>query len=757
MQATSATWRALAAAGTARLETVAVIDGTEYVAISAPAINRALTQDGLSVGNAVSASCQFSVLTDDSIPRAAKVVIRMRLSDGEKVSEWLPAGTFFVSHREKDAVTGLTALECYDAMLKANAAYSREGAWPRSMAEVAAEIAEALGVGLDPRTRLQKGDDFMVSLPEAGMTMREVLCGIASAQGGNWVVTQQNKLRLLTLGSTEDEAEALAVLGGVSAGAEQTITGLRVTGIGEERLIGTDGGLVLEIASPYATDGGLEWLSGRLIGSTYQPYALRAAIYDPAVELGDRVRSKDDVMSALYCENAMLGLAFRGDISAPEPGELADEYPYIGASDRLKQLYAQVQTLEATKADEADVAAAEDRANAAAQAYAAAAEESAKTAAQAYADNAEESAKTAARSYADAAKASANAVTRALDAALTQQEVFNRLTNDGETQGLYLKDGKLYINGSYIDAGTLDADLIRAGTIADESGENYWILDGDNSEFVTRKGVIGDFILEDGALQYGSLEVGGQGSYIGKAGVIYNVTLNTGSTSKVQIFAQGLDFYWNGALKTRLFQGAGGINLRCYDDSGAQTTPFQAYNADGIQGVYLRYDTRCTERLYVSKATTMYGGGTVIGDFSVSGTKSRRVSTSQYSDRLLYCYETPSPLFGDVGDGVIGEDGKCYVWLDAVFAGTISTSRYQVFLQRYGAGECHIAERRPACFVVAGTPGLAFGWELKAKQRDFDQRRLDGAEPPYTPTGTDYGALASQHITDLQKGRIEAA
>ena len=442
MRTTSAAWRALAATGTARLESVAVIDGTVYEAISAPAIHRALMQDGLSVGNAVSATCRFAVMTDDDIPRAAEVVVRMRLSDGETTSEWLPAGTFYVSHRERDAVTGLTTLECYDAMLKANAAYDRDGAWPRSMATVAAQIAQALGVEMDARTAIQSGNDFMVLLPEAGATMRDVLSGIASAHGGNWAMTPENRLRLVPLVSADavqaaqDAVDVVGVLGGVSAGETRAITGLRVTGVGDERLIGSDAGLVLEIDSPYVTDGGLAWLSGWLIGRYYQPFALRGAIYDPAAELGDCVRSRSDVASALYGESATLGLAFRGDIAAPEPEELADEYPYIGTPDRLKQLSAQVQALDQTKADGADVAAAEAR---------------------------------------------ANAVTQALDRALTQAEILSRLTNNGESQGIFLRDGRLYMNGTYVDTGTLNANLIRAGTISDDSGENYWILAGEES------------------------------------------------------------------------------------------------------------------------------------------------------------------------------------------------------------------------------------------------------------------------------------
>jgi hypothetical protein len=48
---------------------------------------------------------------------------------------------------------------------------------------------------------------------------------------------------------------------------------------------------------------------------------------------------------------------------------------------------------------------------------------------------------------------------------LNQQEVFNKLTNNGADQGLYLKDGKVYLNATFMQTGVLNADLIRAGRI----------------------------------------------------------------------------------------------------------------------------------------------------------------------------------------------------------------------------------------------------------------------------------------------------
>ena len=42
-----------------------------------------------------------------------------------------------------------------------------------------------------------------------------------------------------------------------------------------------------------------------------------------------------------------------------------------------------------------------------------------------------------------------------LNQLLTQEEIFNRLTDNGEAQGIYMQDGKLYINLTYARAGTL--------------------------------------------------------------------------------------------------------------------------------------------------------------------------------------------------------------------------------------------------------------------------------------------------------------
>lgn len=342
------------------LQSRVTINGTEYIDnITFPTISRTLMQNGLSIGGATSASCRFSILTQNTIPRAATVKVDMRLTDGTSTSEWLPAGTFFISRRTREAVTGLVTLECFDSMLKANAEYEATGNWPRAMSVIVPEIAATLGVEVDARTQIETGDAYMVSLPEQGTTINAILSGIASVHCGNWIITNEGKLRLVPVVSSDGAVntgalEVVGVVGALNVEATQTVTGLRVTTDDGDTIIGDDTGIVVDVNSPYINEDNVSDLRAKLIGQNYQGYAISQAIYDPAAEVGDYVRAGADneVMSVIYGETVTLGMAFRGDLTALAVEEISDEYPYIGASDSLSK---QIRRLSVVVADKATI------------------------------------------------------------------------------------------------------------------------------------------------------------------------------------------------------------------------------------------------------------------------------------------------------------------------------------------------------------------------------------------------------------------
>ena len=146
----------------------------------------------------------------------------------------------------------------------------------------------------------------------------------------------------------------------------------------------------------------------------------------------------------------------------------------------------------------------------------------------------------------------------------------------------------------------------------------------------------------------------------------------------------------------------------------------------------------------------IYGDGSIStrGSLLVDGSKYRRVQTANYGKKLLNCYETSTPMFGDIGEGKVAEDGKCYVWLDSAFSETIKTESYQVFLQKYGQGECYVTERTKRYFTVEGEPGLKFGWELKARQAGFENNRLETfyEDSKVLIDDMDYGEEAITHL-----------
>lgn len=403
MQTTSATWKSLWASGAA-LECRATINSVAYTDV-APVIRRGAMQSGLRLGNAVSASCSLQLRTTNAIPKSAAVVVEIRLNDGTTASEWLPAGTFYISRRTRDPLTGLLGLECYDALLKANAIWEPSaGTWPRTMAAVATELAAILGVSIDSRTVIGTGAEYMIYEPQAGLTIRDVLGIIAQGNGGNWVMTPDNKLRLVALADAADAASATgdvldvtAVLSAIYTGDAVTVTGVRNTIDGITTLTGDETGAVVDttLTATLAVE-----LANNLIGLEYRAFTLSQAVYDPAAEIGDYVRY-GNIASVICIESITLGPAVRGSIGAPDPGELTDEYPYIGASARALTL----------------------------------------------------------------AKAYAQEVVGEFDDTLTQEEIFNRLTDNGAAQGMLLVNGQLYVNASYINTGTLSADRIRGGTL----------------------------------------------------------------------------------------------------------------------------------------------------------------------------------------------------------------------------------------------------------------------------------------------------
>lgn len=338
---------------------------------------------------------------------------------------------------------------------------------------------------------------------------------------------------------------------------------------------------------------------------------------------------------------------------------------------------------------------------------------------------------------------------------LSQEGVFNALTNDGAIRTITMDaNGNLYINADWINTGHIDAGKIRLFGKMDVFKDNTSFLSankggylgfgyGSQDGFSTNGMIIG----HDGEINSGGLWVNTYNFLIVTDAGVRMTAIKSGTTQR--------DFYLTGAEAV------------CNADLRFEKSPY----THDIKDVYnISADAKISCARLVSSG--QIEGGNIfsndyvyaVHDMWCSGTKSRLVKTDNYSDRLLYSYEMPSPIFGDLGSGTIAEDGKAYIYIDPVFSETVNTSNYQVFLQAYGSNPVYVSERKADYFVVSGTSGTEFGWEIKAKQSDFDQRRLEEKklemekpEQPdfsYQATEMDYGKMASEHFKSLRNERI---
>lgn len=320
-------------------ELLVTIDGKQYAAqdIVSCEIERNLLENTAEVGNATAAVLTLEISQGEAIPKRAKVVVQYRLMLDDARTDYIPKGTYWINTREKDG--RYLKLTCYDAMLMAQQDYLGDVTaddWPQQETACAAEIAQRMGVEIDPRSQIGTGDNHQVSMP-VGRTMREVLEQIAAANGGNWCITPAGKLLLVPFAGTGDVLPAVS--GAPDCGDVQAITGVRVVRNDTDTplLAGDETGTVLEVENENGTQALADELAQKLVGLPYAPYTCDQRYIDPVAEAGDKI-TVGSVVCVAYNIKESLGPSHYADLEAPaEAGELEEEYPYQSAAERVKK------------------------------------------------------------------------------------------------------------------------------------------------------------------------------------------------------------------------------------------------------------------------------------------------------------------------------------------------------------------------------------------------------------------------------------
>lgn len=291
---------------------------------------------GPSIGNTYSTVCEMTLREESANwPRMASFSVHMRLcsADGETKSEWLSMGTYYTDERVQNVGSGKLTITGYDRMLQTEQFWTDvvpeedlPENWPITAKAWLDMIEDAGLVTQDSRNDIDDTVAF-IGLNTAS-TVRDVLQTIASAHGGNWIFTPDDKLRLVPLANGRSKGSAvagiaiagIAVVGmdhddeiGVPEGIGiqnlqmnvqrldrsphlAAVTGVRLeTENGTVISAGTTAGYVLQAKCNFSSSEGVAGLClSRTHGYVYMPFTAEKALLDPAAEIGDIVVIDDN-------------------------------------------------------------------------------------------------------------------------------------------------------------------------------------------------------------------------------------------------------------------------------------------------------------------------------------------------------------------------------------------------------------------------------------------------------------------------------
>ena len=294
----------------------------------------------------------------------------------------------------------------------------------------------------------------------------------------------------------------------------------------------------------------------------------------------------------------------------------------------------------------------------------------------------------------------------------TSEKVEAKVSKGDISSELSIELGKILLRGNRIAIESSYFTLTEDGKIKAVDGEFSGTITSENANILGGGSLI---LTSDGTASSPGIEV-----YYGYSDAVFidgNSVSLSGSSSFIQL-------------------------------SGSQILVNGNYGSGG--NVFLLNEANA---IFGSSKAIFNGNLSVLGNLTVSGSdKQRQVKTNNFGNRGLYCYEMPSPIFGDVGHGVIGEDGLCYVDIDQIFFETIdSVQSYQVFLQSYSESNVYVVEKQPQYFVVKGLPNTEFDWELKAKQLDAHSKRLEEKFSEDDYQEENYIASADKYLNEYEQ------
>ena len=314
-----------------------------------------------------------------------------------------------------------------------------------------------------------------------------------------------------------------------------------------------------------------------------------------------------------------------------------------------------------------------------------------------------------------------------LDNSLNSEGVFNRLTDNGKIQGIYMSGGQLYINGSFIRAGTIDASLvnvtnlnadnIKSGTITGRAISGGTITGTSISGGTITGTNINGTTISSATFVSGSIDSTSGYTHLDLAAGDFRVGAD--NTTYVHIYPSGID--WRGGIDSDGATAHGRIQAT---DDHLWITSDTRYQMLGWQheasGDYQCLEVEETDNAVSVPNRLNVGGVCSVRTLTAWDGKDRVVQTDHWGNRAIAAMESPEPMFFDAGSGEIDETGVCYIEINPIYGETTSATVERRWYVTPTSDGALWVEKTVWGAIVHGEPGMTFDWMVGSIQRGYE-------------------------------------
>lgn len=281
-----------------------------------------------------------------------------------------------------------------------------------------------------------------------------------------------------------------------------------------------------------------------------------------------------------------------------------------------------------------------------------------------------------------------------------------------------------WVWGTAIDFESIVADYIITGILTDKSGNFYLNLDTGELKMNdgTFEGTINGSTINGGSIVGSSLTTDNS-IYVGANIYLSN---NDPSVSSRQIkFTRDSNNY--GYVSFVYSSNFNDMSMMSNEGSNYATVSSKSGGINQVD-ITVKDNGNVAVHSFTDTGADIDGDLTVTGDLLVTGSKNRLVLTPK-GKVLMNAVESANAVFEDFGSSETNEKGEAFIKFDEVFMETVNTEyEYQVFLQDYVGKSVQLVEKEKDGFMVFGNPNSKFDWRICARQKGYEEKRMEVAD-----------------------------